>query len=265
MIQGLFDETEDTDQPEKEMNKAKKNVFADDVLFEITKPNHKKEIINETATEAAVAATAETAAGRQLSDETVIEEIAPPPSMETAGGEIELSPFDELEIEKLISPLTSNEFDVEEMQLPPFDEGVAGEKSSPTADEASNQEIISPLPNVVNVEEKQFDQPAINISFSEPHESFPVAEPITETDKRDAPPLFQTQYTPELPEDTARKSGLALSAGIALFVAVVFMMIIGWFADLLLGTSPWGIVCGILVGSIIGFYQFFRTTSQIIK
>jgi F0F1-type ATP synthase assembly protein I len=43
------------------------------------------------------------------------------------------------------------------------------------------------------------------------------------------------------------------------------MLIIGWGADLLLGSSPWGIVAGIVLGSIIGFVQFFRITSRIFK
>lgn len=65
--------------------------------------------------------------------------------------------------------------------------------------------------------------------------------------------------------ETVRQSGLAWSAGIAFFAAVVFMLILGWGADLLLGSSPWGIIGGIVLGSIIGFIQFFRITSQIFK
>lgn len=65
--------------------------------------------------------------------------------------------------------------------------------------------------------------------------------------------------------DTVRKSGMAYSAGIAFFASVVFMLVIGWGADLLFGSSPWGIVLGIVLGSIIGFVQFFRITSQIFK
>lgn len=79
--------------------------------------------------------------------------------------------------------------------------------------------------------------------------------------------LFQTSAPPrrESLAETARNSGLAYAAAITLFGAVIFMMIIGWFADLLLGSSPWGIVGGIVLGSIIGFIQFFRVTSQIFK
>ena|SRR5215203_3885693 len=83
-----------------------------------------------------------------------------------------------------------------------------------------------------------------------------------EPDKED---FSVSDAEPQSVAETVRQSGLAYSAGIALFAAVVFMMILGWGADLLLGTSPWGIVGGILVGSIIGFVQFFRLTSQIFK
>jgi F0F1-type ATP synthase assembly protein I len=58
---------------------------------------------------------------------------------------------------------------------------------------------------------------------------------------------------------------MALSAGIGLFGSVVFMLILGWLFDLLTGASPFGIVFGIIIGAGIGFYQFFRLTSQIFK
>jgi F0F1-type ATP synthase assembly protein I len=74
-----------------------------------------------------------------------------------------------------------------------------------------------------------------------------------------------SQSEPQSTAETVRQSGLAYSAGIALFAAVVFMMVLGWGADVLLGTSPWGIVGGIIIGSLIGFIQFFRLTSQIFK
>ena len=86
----------------------------------------------------------------------------------------------------------------------------------------------------------------------------------TETDQGARPEVFP-ESEPESITETIRRSGLAWSAGIAFFAAVVFMLILGWGADLLLGTSPWGIVGGIVLGSVIGFVQFFRITSQIFK
>jgi F0F1-type ATP synthase assembly protein I len=72
-------------------------------------------------------------------------------------------------------------------------------------------------------------------------------------------------YTPPTAGEAMRMTGLAWSAGITLFASIVFMLVVGWLADLLLGTAPWGIVIGIVVGSIIGFVQFFRINSEILK
>lgn len=77
------------------------------------------------------------------------------------------------------------------------------------------------------------------------------------------PPFVPVVYTPESAEETIRQTGLAWSAGIVFFGSVAFMLFLGWLADLVLGSSPWGIVAGVVLGSIIGFIQFFRISSQI--
>ncbi|MGH9818598.1 MAG: AtpZ/AtpI family protein [Pyrinomonadaceae bacterium] len=80
----------------------------------------------------------------------------------------------------------------------------------------------------------------------------------------DGPFVFQnTNYSPESAAENARRTGLAWSAGIVFFASIAFMLFLGWIADLLLGISPWGLVGGIVIGSIIGFIQFFRISSQI--
>ncbi len=71
-------------------------------------------------------------------------------------------------------------------------------------------------------------------------------------------------YTPESAGETARKSGLAYSAGIVLFGSVGAMLFIGWLLDRYFGTSPGFLVGGIIFGAALGFYQFFRITSRII-
>ena len=91
-----------------------------------------------------------------------------------------------------------------------------------------------------------------------------LSEAAPETPLREEPYVISGS-PPESMAETVRRSGLAYSAGIAFFASVVFMLIIGWGADLLLGSSPWGIVFGIVLGSIIGFVQFFRITSRIFK
>ena len=87
-------------------------------------------------------------------------------------------------------------------------------------------------------------------------------EPVNEGEKED---FVLSQGPTESAGETARRSGLAFSAGVAFFSSVVFMLVLGWLADLLLGSSPWGVVLGIVLGAIIGFIQLFRVTSQIFK
>ena len=76
-------------------------------------------------------------------------------------------------------------------------------------------------------------------------------------------PFTPLPYSPTSQGESIRRSGLAWSAGIAFFGSVAFTLFLGWIADLLLGISPWGIIGGIIFGSIIGFVQFFRITSRI--
>lgn len=69
----------------------------------------------------------------------------------------------------------------------------------------------------------------------------------------------------ETTAENMRRTGLAWTAATVLAGSVVFLLVIGWFFDLVFGSSPWGIVGGIVIGAIIGFVQFFRITSQIFK
>jgi F0F1-type ATP synthase assembly protein I len=77
-------------------------------------------------------------------------------------------------------------------------------------------------------------------------------------------PVFSASaYQPESSAESARNMGLGYAAGITFFATIAFMLFIGWGADLLLGSKPWGMVGGIVLGSIIAFIQFFRITSRI--
>ena len=73
------------------------------------------------------------------------------------------------------------------------------------------------------------------------------------------------EIEPESKGETARKSGLAYAAAFTLFSSVAILLGAGYLVDLWLGSSPWGIVGGIVLGAIVGFYQFVRITSQINK
>lgn len=86
-----------------------------------------------------------------------------------------------------------------------------------------------------------------------------------EPGERDAgdEPVIMSSYTPPSAGETFRRTGLAWSAGVAFSGAIIVMSFLGWLADLVFGSSPWGIVGGIILGSIIGFLQFFRITKLI--
>lgn len=64
-------------------------------------------------------------------------------------------------------------------------------------------------------------------------------------------------------EETNRKSGLAYAAAFTLFASVVSGLLAGWLLDRWLGTNPWLLVVGIVLGSAAGFYEFVRITSKI--
>lgn len=63
--------------------------------------------------------------------------------------------------------------------------------------------------------------------------------------------------------ETIRKSGLAYGAAITLFAAVLIFLGIGYAVDLWLKSAPWGLVGGVVLGAVIGFYQFVRIANQI--
>ena len=60
-----------------------------------------------------------------------------------------------------------------------------------------------------------------------------------------------------------RKSGALIGAVMALSSSIVSCLIVGWLLDRWLGTSPWLIVVGIIVGSVAGFMHLIRVMSRI--
>ena len=65
-------------------------------------------------------------------------------------------------------------------------------------------------------------------------------------------------------QETTRRSGVAYAAGLSIFFAVLSCMGAGWALDRWLGTS-WIMVAGIVLGAVVGFYQFIRIISQLNK
>lgn len=60
-----------------------------------------------------------------------------------------------------------------------------------------------------------------------------------------------------------RKSGMVYAAIFSLVTAVIVLLGVGWALDRWLGTTPWLLVGGIVLGSVVGFYQFIRIISKI--
>ena len=69
---------------------------------------------------------------------------------------------------------------------------------------------------------------------------------------------------PERDEDgVTRKSGLIYAAVLSFVISTVTLLGLGWALDRWLGTGPWLVVTGIVLGAGIGFYQFIRLISKI--
>jgi ATP synthase protein I len=64
-------------------------------------------------------------------------------------------------------------------------------------------------------------------------------------------------------ENENQKSGIAYAAAISLFVTVLTFLGLGLLLDRWLGTGPWLLVLGIVLGSALGLYEFVRLTSKL--
>jgi ATP synthase protein I len=64
-------------------------------------------------------------------------------------------------------------------------------------------------------------------------------------------------------EEANRKSGIAYAAALTLFASVISLCGAGWLLDHWLGTKPWLMVIGIVLGAAAGFYEFIRLTSNL--
>ncbi|MFL6229500.1 MAG: AtpZ/AtpI family protein [Pyrinomonadaceae bacterium] len=64
-------------------------------------------------------------------------------------------------------------------------------------------------------------------------------------------------------EQITRKSGVVYGAVFSLAAGIVTFLLIGWALDHWLKTGPWLLVAGIVVGAVVGFYQFIRLMSQL--
>jgi F0F1-type ATP synthase assembly protein I len=64
-------------------------------------------------------------------------------------------------------------------------------------------------------------------------------------------------------QEANRKSGMAYAAALALFASVASFCGLGWLADRWFRTAPWLLAAGLVLGAVVGFYQFIRLTSRL--
>ena len=64
-------------------------------------------------------------------------------------------------------------------------------------------------------------------------------------------------------QQITRKSGVVYAAVFSLVTSVIALLLVGWLLDRWLKTSPWLLVAGIVVGTVVGFYQFIRLMSRV--
>ena len=55
-----------------------------------------------------------------------------------------------------------------------------------------------------------------------------------------------------------RSAGTVAAASYTLIGAIVLLGLLGYFADGWLGTEPWLLVSGLLLGIVVGFYELAR-------
>jgi F0F1-type ATP synthase assembly protein I len=60
-------------------------------------------------------------------------------------------------------------------------------------------------------------------------------------------------------QDNVRRAGPAATASYTLIGSILLSVIAGTLVDRWLETSPWGLVVGLFVGLIVGFYEIAKT------
>jgi len=60
-------------------------------------------------------------------------------------------------------------------------------------------------------------------------------------------------------QENIRRSGPAAVAGYTLIGAIALLGGLGYAVDAWRGTSPWGLLAGLLLGIVVGFYELAKT------
>ena len=63
-------------------------------------------------------------------------------------------------------------------------------------------------------------------------------------------------------QENASRSGTAAAVSYTLIGAIILLGGLGYGFDYWRGTSPWGVLIGLLLGIVVGFYELIKTTWQ---
>jgi F0F1-type ATP synthase assembly protein I len=77
---------------------------------------------------------------------------------------------------------------------------------------------------------------------------------LPEDDRR----LFLQRSAKSLQENLLR-AGPAMMAGYTLVGAIILLGALGYALDAWLGSSPWLLIAGLLLGVVVGFYELAKT------
>ena len=69
---------------------------------------------------------------------------------------------------------------------------------------------------------------------------------------------FSFKRSAESLQDNVRRAGSAAGASYTLIGAIILLGGIGYGLDLWLGTAPWGLFVGLMLGLIVGFYELAK-------
>jgi len=72
-------------------------------------------------------------------------------------------------------------------------------------------------------------------------------------------PLKDLQRATERFQETAERAGPAAGAGYTLIGAILLLGAIGYAIDAWRGSSPWGLLVGLLLGIVVGMYELAKT------
>ncbi|MEJ7624978.1 MAG: AtpZ/AtpI family protein [Pyrinomonadaceae bacterium] len=188
-----------------------------------------------------------------------------PEKQQTRTTDVEADGFSDGGLDAAVRNDADPQVDRVEYGFPPSDELAATDSRTPDAFASPFDEPASAR-RTSSAGDFQSPQPDSNWDLSasslKPIRSLPQAQYESQPEMPLELPFVPVTYVPEAPQEAVRQTGLAWSMGIVFFGSVAFMLFLGWLADLLLGSSPWGIVLGVVIGSGIGFVQFFRISSQ---